>query len=91
MYIVKTFQNFSNRIDSVLGDNLLIDELKQNFKTPLSTTEKKYHFKLKEISGRFLPKYIIQDSVVNYDRVVKGFLTWKYGNSWRKNEFDFKF
>ena len=91
IYIAKAFQNFSNRIDSVLVDSLLIDELKQNFKTPLSTTEKKYHFKFKEINGCFLPNCITRDSIINYNSVVKDFLTRKYGNSWRKNEFDFKF
>ncbi|WP_299437535.1 hypothetical protein [uncultured Aquimarina sp.] len=91
VYIAKTYQDFSNKLDNSSIDSILSNELKQNFIIPLSTTEKKYHFRFKEIEGCFLPKCIISDSIKSYNNVMKDFLTRKYGNSWKRNEFNFKF
>jgi len=91
VYIAKSYQVFSSKLNSNLIDSALAKELRQNFIIPLSATEKKYHFKFKEIDGCFLPKCIVMDSIKSYNNVMKDFLTKKYGNSWKRNEFNFKF
>ncbi|WP_299214331.1 hypothetical protein [uncultured Aquimarina sp.] len=91
IYIAKAYRDFSNKLDSSSVDSSFSNQLKQNFIIPLSTTEKKYHFRFKEIGGCFLPKCITNDSVKSYNNVMKDFLTRKYGNSWKRNEFNFKF